>query len=168
MNFIRSGYLLLLCGLCSCVSYYSPPVDGPTATINAIKYEASPSYLFPEIVVYFYDMDSDGCISKSREMPLLTDIKVPANKLVGMTLSGAASIENLEISYAHYCAKDFGIEFDENQEYVIAMRHGSQSCDVLVINTSNSTTVELIDFSSKEGFKHCVDQSSLASFTVRD
>ena len=168
MNFIRSGYLLLLCGLCSCVSYYSPPVDGPTATINAINYQAYPAHFFSSLVVYFYDMDNDGCISKSREISELTDIQVPANKLVGLSLSGVNSLDSGDINYTHSCAKDFGITFEEDQEYTIAMLHRQEGCGALVVSTIDLTPVELIEFDSDRAFQHCVDQSSLASFTVRD
>ena len=161
MNFIRSGYLLLLCGLCSCASSFTPPAEGPTAKIKKIQYDIlpRPAFFLKGLSVMIHDIDNEGCLVNARKVSISDPegILVPANKLVGMSFRGTATADEIDFSYQATCDMRFGMWFKEDQEYVFNIRHGTDGCFITAFNASTPEVLPLEQVNRTNAFQnYCI------------
>ena len=128
--------MLLLPGLCACASIYLPPTEGPTAKVRQIRYFADDLSVYTDLDVKIHDVNEEGCLVNTQKVSKSDqgDLIIPANKTVGMSFLGTASLKTADVSYKATCDTWLGVEFEADNEYVINVRQNDQGCNVAVIN----------------------------------
>ena len=152
-------YLLLVFGLCSCASSFTPPSEGPTAKIKEVQYDIPRSTFFKSLSVMLHDIDNEGCLVNAQKVPISDPegILVPANKLVGMSFRGTATADELDFSYQATCDMRFGMWFKEDQEYVFNIRHGVDGCFITAFNASTPEVLPLEQVDRTNAFQnYCI------------
>lgn len=155
--------LLLVLGLCSCSSYYTPPADGPTATINEIQYYVEHASVFEETLVDVHDINSEGCFINSQRLSSTKqgEFLIPANKTVGMSFFSRASLDTDVAEFEASCEVRVGMQFWENQEYVINIQHSNRGCLLTVIDTTRLQAIPVEQAKRDNTFQnYCIDYQS--------